>query len=155
MTPHDLVQTLGTYGGAFAVGAISSLIPFVSIDLFLIGLTVATGTSLAVALPVVLLASAGQLAGKLPIYWASRGAANLPDRHRERLERMRARITRWQNAPHLILAVSALVGLPPFSLMATAAGILEIRLRSFCVVVFAGRAARFAIVIAVTALASR
>jgi membrane protein YqaA with SNARE-associated domain len=39
--------------------------------------------------------------------------------------------------------------------MATAAGVLAIRLRPFCAVVFAGRAARFAGVIAVTALASR
>ena len=81
--------------------------------------------------------------------------ANVRGPHRERLERMRARVARWQRTPHHVLAISAVVGLPPFSIMATAAGVLAIRLRSFCAVVFVGRATRFAIVIAITALASR
>jgi len=74
MSPHEIVEALGTYGGAFIVGTLSSIMPFVSIDLFLIGLTVATGTSVAVAIPAVILAAAGQLAGKLPIYAASRAS---------------------------------------------------------------------------------
>jgi membrane protein YqaA with SNARE-associated domain len=39
--------------------------------------------------------------------------------------------------------------------MATAAGALAIRLRWFCAIVFAGRATRFAILIAATVLAQR
>ena len=155
MNAQAIVSALGLYAGVFVVGAISSVIPIVSIDLFLIGLTVATGA--AAAVPIVLCAAAGQLAGKLPIYAASRGATTLlgSPSHRERLDRMRARVARWQRAPLAVLATSAVAGLPPFSIMATAAGVLAIRLRPFCVVVFAGRAARFAIVIAATALASR
>ena len=153
MNAHTIVSALGLYAGAFVVGAISSVIPIVSIDLFLIGLTVATGA--AAAVPIVLCAAAGQLAGKLPIYTASRGVTTLRGPHSERLDRMRDRVARWQRAPLAVLATSAVAGLPPFSIMATAAGVLAIRLRPFCVVVFAGRAARFAIVIAATALASR
>jgi membrane protein YqaA with SNARE-associated domain len=152
VTPHAIVGALGIYAGVFVVGAISSMIPIVSIDLFLIGLTVASAAN---PVPVIILAAAGQLAGKLPIYWASRGVATLRGPHRERLERLRARVARWQRAPLLVLATSAVSGLPPFSIMATAAGLLAIRLRAFCAVVFLGRATRFAIVIAATALASR
>ena len=36
-----------------------------------------------------------------------------------------------------------------------AAGALAIRVRAFCAVVFAGRAVRFALVVAITAIASR
>jgi membrane protein YqaA with SNARE-associated domain len=39
--------------------------------------------------------------------------------------------------------------------MATAAGALRIRVHWFCAIVFAGRAARFAIVVTATALARR
>ena len=46
---------------------------------------------------------------------------------------------------------SAVLGVPPFSIMATAAGVLAIRIRAFCAIVVAGRALRFALVIAVTA----
>ena len=152
MNAHAIVSALGLYAGAFVVGAISSVIPIVSIDLFLIGLTLSTGVA---AVPIVLCAAAGQLAGKLPIYAGSRGAAALRGPHSERLDRMRDRVARWQRAPLAVLATSAVAGLPPFSIMATAAGVLAIRLRPFCIVVFAGRAARFAIVIAATSLASR
>jgi len=60
-----------------------------------------------------------------------------------------------RSTPHLALATSAVVGLPPFSVMATAAGVFAIRLPWFCTIVFAGRAARFALVIAATVLARR
>ena len=153
MNPHAIIAALGVYLGVFVVGAISSVIPIVSIDLFLVGLTVATDAANPV--PVIVLAAAGQLAGKLPIYAASRGVGALRGPHRDRLDRVRTRVARWQNKPLLVLATSAVIGLPPFSIMATAAGVLAIRLRAFCAVVFAGRAVRFAIVIAATALASR
>jgi membrane protein YqaA with SNARE-associated domain len=50
-----------------------------------------------------------------------------------------------------VLATSAVLGLPPFSIMATAAGVLAIRVRAFCAIVLAGRALRFALVLAITA----
>ena len=152
MTAHGIVVALGSYGGAFAVAAISSVIPLVSIDVFLVGLVLAT-SGLAAPL-IVACAAAGQLVGKLPIYYATRGALAIPGRHRERVDRMRARIARWQRAPLALLATSAVVGLPPFSVVATAAGALAIGVRDFCVVVFAGRAARFAIVVAIAARVS-
>jgi membrane protein YqaA with SNARE-associated domain len=149
------VAALGSYGGAFAVGVISSILPLVSIEVFLVALTIATGASLGTAISIVLLAAGGQLAGKLPIYVAGRGIAGVAGPHRKRVERIRQRLVRLRNTPHLALATSALVGLPPFSVMATAAGAFAIRLHWFCGIVFAGRAARFAILIAATILAQR
>ncbi|MBA3539040.1 MAG: hypothetical protein H0T79_05385, partial [Deltaproteobacteria bacterium] len=69
-----------------------------------------------------------------------------------RLTRVRAWIARWQKTPLLVLAASALLGLPPFSIVATAAGALAIRTRTFCAIVFVGRAVRFALVIAIAGL---
>jgi membrane protein YqaA with SNARE-associated domain len=155
MTAAGIVTTLGVYPGAFAVGALSSVLPLVSIEVFLVALTIAGGASLATATSIVLLAAAGQLAGKLPLYAASRRIARAGGPHRKRVERLRERLARLRNTPHLALATSALVGLPPFSVMATAAGAFAIRLPWFCTIVFAGRAARFALLIAVTARAQR
>jgi len=156
MTAHSIVAALGIYAGAFVVGAISSVVPLVSIDVFLVGITLATGMTGAVPIAlIVILAAAGQLAGKLPIYFATRGVVALPGPHRARIDRLRARLARWQRAPHLVLATSAVVGLPPFSFVATAAGALAIRVQPFCLVVFAGRALRFALVIVATALTAR
>jgi membrane protein YqaA with SNARE-associated domain len=152
MTTSGVVTVLGSYGGAFAVGAMSSLLPLVSIEVFLVALTLTTGASLATAISVALLAAGGQLVGKLPIYAASRKLASMEGPHRGRVDRIRQRLARLRNTPHVALAISAVVGLPPFSVMATAAGAFAIRLRWFCVIVFAGRATRFAILIAATSL---
>ena len=54
-----------------------------------------------------------------------------------------------------MLGASALFGLPPFSIVATAAGMLAIRLAPFCSVIFVGRAVRFVGVVAITAYAMR
>ena len=153
MTAAGVVAALGSHGGVFAVAAISSLVPFASIELFLVALTFATGASPASAISLALLAAGGQLVGKLPIYAASRGIAGVEGPHRKRIERLQQRLARRRNTPHLALATSALVGLPPFSIMATAAGVLAIRLHWFSAIVFAGRATRFALLIAAAALA--
>ena len=155
MTAAGIVTTLGSYGGAFAVGALSSLLPLVSIEVFLIALTLATGATPATAISVAALAAAGQLLGKLPIYWASRGVARVGGRRGKRLDRWRQRLARLQNIRHVALAASALLGLPPFSVMATAAGAFAIRLPWFCTIVFAGRATRFALLIAIATLVQR
>lgn len=141
MTPESIIAALGIYAGVFVVAAISSVFPLLLIEVFLIAVA---GTAFAPLL--VICAAAGQLAGKLPIYAAARAAGTL-----QGPQRLRRWIERWSNTPHLVLAVSAIAGLPPFSLMATTAGLLSIRTRAFCAIVFSGRAVRFAIVLAIAA----
>jgi len=154
--PHALVAQLGLYAGTFAVAAVSSVIPFVVIDVFLVGVALRLGASPALV-AIVVLAALGQLVGKLPAYFAVRAivalAATPSPRQRARIERLRAWTDRFRRRPHLVLAASALTGLPPFSIVATAAGLLAIRVRAFAAIVLAGRGLRFAIVIAVTLLA--
>lgn len=147
MTAESLVAALGWFAGTFAVGALSAIFPLASIEVFLVGLVLVRGVDPASASLIVACAAVGQLAGKLPIYAAARGVAAL---QHERLARLRARLGRFANAPHLVLATSAVLGLPPFSIMATAAGALAIRVRAFCAIVLAGRALRFALLLALT-----
>jgi membrane protein YqaA with SNARE-associated domain len=162
VSPSELVATLGLYGGTFAVAAVSSVIPIIAIEVFLVGAVLALSPAIAPLPALVLLAAAGQLAGKLPIYYATRGLAGMSSRHPgasarasaiPRIERMRAWVAR-RRSPTLVLGASAVLGLPPFSIIATAAGALGIGARTFSAVVFAGRALRFAVIAATTALAS-
>jgi len=142
MSPDELVAAAGIYAGTFAVGAISSVIPIVSIEVFLVGVTIAHGAGDAV--PLVVLATLGQVLGKLPIYAATRGVTAVPGRQRRWVEAMRAWVARTGNRPALVLGSSAFLGLPPFSIASTAAGALAIPPRTFCTVIAAGRALRFA-----------
>ena len=150
MSAHELLAALGIYAGTFAVAAISSVLPFVAIDVFLVGVALIAPPW---ALPaVVALAAAGQVVGKLPIYFASRGVAALNGPHRARLDRVRRWIARWARTPRSLLFASAVFGLPPFSIVATAAGVLGIGTRAFVVLVFTGRGLRFAVLVAAVAL---
>lgn len=136
MDPGELIATLGLPLATFAIALVGAMFPIVSIEVFLIGVAVIAGPADAVLL--VPLAAIGQLLGKLPIY----GAARRLTRSSHRIERLRTWFSRFH--PTKVLAASALLGLPPFSLAATAAGVLGIRTRTFCVVVGGGRALRFA-----------
>lgn len=148
MTSEELLATFGLYAGTFVVAAISSVLPFVAIDVFLVGVVVmAPGAALPL---IVVLAALGQLAGKLPIYAASRGVAAMSS---DRLARVRRWIARWERAPHGVLLLSAIVGLPPFSILATAAGLLGVRTRAFCAIVVGGRGLRFAVIVAIASAA--
>lgn len=148
MTSADVLAALGIYAGTFAVAAISSVLPFVAIDVFLVGLVLYAPPA---ALPlVVVLAAAGQVVGKLPIYAASRVVGARLGRLRRWIERW---IERWRRTPRLLLFASAVLGLPPFSIISTAAGILEIDARTFVVLVFTGRMLRFCAVVAIATAA--
>lgn len=149
MTSEALLAAFGLYAGTFAVAAVSAVFPLVSIEVFLVAITLTRGPADAVAL--VILATLGQLVGKVPIYLVACGIAEVPGRQRRWIDRMRAWSTRLGDRPAWVLAASSVIGVPPFSISSTAAGVLRIRLRTFVVVVALGRAARFAVLVAAAA----
>ncbi|HEU0035562.1 MAG TPA: VTT domain-containing protein [Kofleriaceae bacterium] len=146
MDVQQLVGTIGIYGATFVIAVISSVLPIVSIDVFLVGLTLAIGP--AELVPIALVAAAGQTVGKLPVYFATRKLASLPGKHRARIDRVRERVARWRASPPVIVTASALFGLPPFSLLSTAAGLVAMPARRFCLIVGVCRAIRSAVIIA-------
>lgn len=150
MNIDALIAAVGIYGGALAIGAISSILPIISIEVFLVAVALAAPPTLPGAVALVSLATLGQVLGKLPIYASTRAVAALPGRHQRLVERMRSWVARFGNRPLALIGTSALLGLPPFSLASTAAGALAIPVRAFCAVIAAGRAARFAILLAIT-----
>jgi membrane protein YqaA with SNARE-associated domain len=145
----SLVGVVGIYAGAFAVGAISSIVPLISIEVFLVAVTLANGPVGAPAL--IALATAGQVVGKLPIYWSARGLAAMPGRHVKWIARMRRWTARFGDRPYALVGISALTGIPPFSVISTTAGAIAIDAWRFCIVIAVGRAARFAILVALAA----
>ena len=140
---------LGIYLGTFAIAVASCFVPVISIEVFIVGLTLARGPADAVA--IVLLAALGQIVGKLPIYYATRGLTSLEGRHRRWIARLQGWLTRTRCKPEVVLAASALLGLPPFALASTAAGALAIPAGRFSLIIGVCRALRFAALIAIAA----
>lgn len=145
MDPGELIASLGLPLATFAIALVGAVLPIISIEVFLIAIALTVGPGQAALL--VPLAAAGQVLGKLPIYGASRGLSSLSPTKVERIRRWFARFH-----PTKVIAASALLGIPPFSLAATAAGVLGVPVRTFCIVIGAGRALRFAAIFALARL---
>ncbi len=146
-----LLATAGT-------AALGSVFPVVNIELYLIGVLSTTDGLSWWALA--LAAALGQLTGKTLLYFAGRGSFALG----ERLTRMTRvdRIGRWarwlENFHHRVeqrpwwgmalLFVSAVVGLPPYTLMCFATGAAGLPVAGFLGISLLGRSLHFLIVAA-------
>src|SRR5207253_11445804 len=106
MDTGQLVASMGIYAATFVIAVVGCFIPIASIEVFLVGLVLAGRMPAAVPV-VVAIAAAGQLLGKLPIFYASR---KLSDRS-ARIERVRAWLVRKRIPPSVALAASAVLGL--------------------------------------------
>jgi len=103
------------------------------------------------ALVVVLVAAAGQMAGKLVVFQLVRSSTRKPSRLMRRL-RLDGLIRRaadhgLQHPRHLagLVITSALVGLPPLTVVSPIAGAAGMRRRIFFLCGFLGRLARFSV----------
>ncbi|WP_245556190.1 VTT domain-containing protein [Actinopolyspora mortivallis] len=105
-------------------------------------------------------AAVGQLVGKTVHYLAARGALRIPrllrrGQHRPdgaTLRRLRAACTRHRLSGATTVFASGLVGLPPFTLVAPAAGLLKAPLAVWVPAATVGRLIRFCLLAALPGL---
>jgi membrane protein YqaA with SNARE-associated domain len=149
----DLLATFGIYGGTYVVCLLAGLIPLINSEVYLVGLTLwAVHDPLPLA-AVVVLASVGQMTAKIILYYAAYGMFELPrGRFHAKILAARSRMEKWRDRPKYVIAISAVVGLPPFYLVSLAAGALKIRLRVFLPIGLIGRIVHFAVVVAIARL---
>jgi membrane protein YqaA with SNARE-associated domain len=152
---EQLLATLGLYGGTLVVCFISGIVPIVNAELFLVGLSMWAVKSPTQLPLIVVMAAVGQMTAKVLLYYMGQGLFELPrGRWREKIAHARTRLEKWRTRPYLIFALSATLGLPPFLLVSIAAGALKIGFRAFCAIGLAGRALRFAVIVAIPWLGS-
>ncbi|GAA2350512.1 hypothetical protein GCM10009854_30390 [Saccharopolyspora halophila] len=144
-----LLATAGT-------AALGAVFPLVNIELYLLtAVSTTTGVSwwaFAIA------AAVGQVAAKTVFYFAGRGGFALGERLSKRLEEKRGgRWAGWLDAFHRrtrehpwwgmgVLAVSAVPGLPPYSLMCLLSGAAGLPVLGFLGSSLLGRTGRFLII---------
>lgn len=142
---------------AFGLAFATAVVPFGSIELFLIGLVtrrpdipfVALGAAIAI----------GQVLGKLVHYYATVGVLRLPRllSRSPSPERRPGRVATWlkwateraRESPRWmagVFGVSSVIGLPPFGLMTVLAGLTRMRVELFLAVGVAGRSVRYSCV---------
>lgn len=150
-----VVSTVGT-------SMVSALLPVVNTELYLVGVRAANPGLSWLALGVA--AALGQMVGKLLFYYSGRGGVRFGRRLRHKTDPCRSR--RWAGwvdgfrracterpfAAAGTLFLSAVVGLPPFGVMAVVAGAAGMGHTRFLAIGFTGRAIRFCVISAVPSL---
>lgn len=141
-------------GLALLVATLSGLVPFISIELYLVGAVVAMNDGALVAMAVA--AGAGQTLGKLPYYYVGRGTLALPwlQRRARTPGKWTARAEKWRVRAEErplwgmgLLGMSSLTSVPPFMVIAVLAGVVRIGPAWFCTITFLTRTARFLLVV--------
>ena len=139
----DLLARLGIYGGTAVVAFIAGMFPIMSIEVFLVGLSVAITPSFSTLFVVCLLAALGHQVAKTICYYAGEAALER-GRVGKKVQEWRPRIEKWNKAPYLVMTLGATVGLPPLYLLGfIAEPIMKMRFIPFTLIVFVGRLGRF------------
>lgn len=134
-----LLTALWTTFGICVVGAI---FPFLNTELYLVSASAVAPESF--ALPLAAAATAGQMVGKVGLYYAGRGMLRLPGGKIQRgIIAAREQMERRPKASKLLLFTSAVTGFPPFYVMSIAWGAGRMSLLFFVVCGTAGRLIRF------------
>lgn len=140
---EDLLAKLGVYGGTIAVAFIAGMFPFVSIEVFLVGISVAILPSFPNLFLICLLAALSHQIAKTICYFAGEAALER-GKMGKKLETWRPRLEKWNKAPYLVMTLGATVGIPPLYLLGfIAEPIMRMRFIPFTLVVFFGRLGRF------------
>ncbi|RJQ42663.1 MAG: hypothetical protein C4534_09635 [Gaiellales bacterium] len=139
---QNLVAQFGVLTGTVVVCFISGFVPVVNAELYL--LVVAAMIPKTMFLPVLLLATFGQMSAKSLIYLTGKGVIRLPVKKLEQgIARMEERMERWESGIGTFMFVSAFSGFPPFYLSTFAAGAMRLRFNYFLLTGFSGRLLRF------------
>ena len=150
---EDLLATFGIYAGTFVVCLAGGLLPLINTEVYLVGLTVLAVQDPGPLALVVLMASLGQLAAKIILYYVGYGMFELPrGRFKAKIEAARAYAEKWRDRPTWVVAVSSTVGLPPLYLVSLVAGGIRMHLARFVIVCLLGRIVHFAVVVAIARL---
>ena len=122
---------------------VSAVFPWVNAEVLVLALpTIAHTRTELVGL--VLVATAGQMAGKCIVYYAGRRGGHVSSgRSAALLTRWRARASATPWSPAAFVVLSSIVGIPPFYIMSAVAGALEMHFGMFLAAGTCGRIVRF------------
>jgi membrane protein YqaA with SNARE-associated domain len=144
--PHHRPMTLVTlWITTFAVCVVGSIIPLVNTEIYLISVSALSPREF--VLPLVVAATAGQMVGKVGMFYAGRGIVGMGSRKvRVRARALRARLRSRPHLAKVTLFSSATLGLPPLYVVSIACGTIGMGILSFVVIGAAGRLIHFAVV---------
>ena len=132
-----------TYLSCYLLSIVSAVVPWFNAEVLLLAFSTVVPFPFGLA-GLVVAGSAGQMTGKVALYWAGRGTGRLQSKRVARvLERWRERLEHHPSGPMALIFTSAVLGFPPFYAVTLFAGAIKFRLGPFLVVGTIGRLVRF------------
>ena len=127
----------------FGLTVVSAVVPWVNAEVIVLSFPALAQSQLELTV-LVLVATAGQMTGKIAVYWTGRRAGDLPKaRMAEAIERWRGRLERRPASALGFVFLSSAVGIPPFYVMSLLAGALKLSFARYFFVGACGRLVRF------------
>lgn len=149
MNIEELVGRFGVLAATFLVSLVSGLVPVVNVEVYLVALAALSRTDI---LPVLTVATLGQMTAKVALYLTGAGVVSLSRRYEAKVEEYKVRFQRWEGRTDLLIFTSAALGFPPFLIVSPLAGVFRTGLLRFFVWGSLGRFLRFAAVFIVPRL---
>lgn len=139
----EVAALLLACAGCFGLTAVSAVVPWVNAELVLLSFT-ATASSPATTAVLVLVATVGQMTGKLALYAAGRHGSRAPSPRIARLlDTWRPRCQANPSRADRLVLVSSTIGFPPFIMTSLLAGALGMDLARFVITGSIGRLLHF------------
>lgn len=146
MTGLDLSNIWLIAAAYYTIAVVSAVAPWVNGELVMLSAAPLAGSPVQLAMLVVLV-TLGQMTGKTIMYWLSRNATRpRTPRLQNAIEACRERLQRRPRSALGVMLLSSTIGLPPFYLVAIAAGALNVSFGRFLAVGTVGRLVHFAVV---------
>ena len=137
------LTTTGVYLWCFLLSIVSALVPWVNGEAILLSLTALKHSPMDL-LALVLLTSAGQMAGKCALYWTSRGAIPIRSgRISHTIASWKERFERSPSRPLALVFISSAVGILTFYVVTILAGAFRVRFGPYFIIGACGRLVRF------------
>ena len=146
MDLNNFLSQFGIYTGTYFYCLISGIVPLVNAEVFLV--FVSSLVSKQLLLPVLFLATAGQMTSKALIYFSGRGIFKLSyKRYEKKINETKEKMQKWESKIGIFVFISALTGFPPFYVTTIIIGTMNYNFFSFFIIGFIGRLFRFGLLI--------
>ncbi len=141
----QLLQSVGVFGGTYVICLVSGFIPIVNAELFLIWISLMISKT--EYIPILLLATAGQMTAKILMFLSGRGVINISKkRYEEKIGEIQAKMKKWESKIDVFIFLSSFTGFPPFYVVSVLSGMSKVNIIRFFIAGTLGRLLRFGLV---------
>jgi membrane protein YqaA with SNARE-associated domain len=139
---QSIITDYGLYLGTYIICLISGFVPIINAEIYLV--IVSATITKSSFIPVLFLATVGQMTAKAVFYFSGMGIIKLSlKRYESKIDAVMVKMQKWKSKVDLLIFLSAFTGFPPFYVIPIVAGIIPHNFIRFFISGFTGRLLRF------------